>query len=109
MCSSDLRDSFGVVAQLRLENLDRDVAAEIVVERAVHARHATLAKQLFELVSAREELAGTHLVRRSPALGERSAEGVFPDVQRLGELGIGDHERYEHTDDIAVEPAGEEQ
>src|SRR5688572_19593207 len=36
-------------------------------------------------------------------------ECVFPDVERLVELGVGDHERAEHADAVRVDAGAEEQ
>ena len=102
-----------VLGVVLVQDLQRDVPLEQRVVRAVDARHAARADDVLELVAVRDQLAHRHrnlaFPQSAEKLVERRLERVFPDVERLVELGVGDHERAEHADAVAVHAGLEQQ
>ena len=76
---------------------------EHAVVRAVDARHASGADELLELVPVRDTSPTIKVVTSPGPSAEARFERLFPDAERLLELGVGDHERDEHADAVAVD------
>ena len=92
-----------VAAVLVVQDLQRDVALEQRVERAVDASTCRRCRRRsFELVPVRDQLRHSHRTTVPAAENGTSAsdvrERVFPGRERLVELGVRDHERAEHAD-----------
>src|SRR5205085_11780018 len=99
-----------VAAVVVVQDLQRDVPFEQRVVRLEDARHPARANELAQLVPA-----GDHLTYHESeifpgtSLLKRRLERLLPDVERLVELRVREHERAEHPDAVRVDPRLEEQ
>ncbi len=106
-----------VVGVVLMQHLECDVALEQLVARAVDARHAAGPHELLELVALGDQLTGHGAgsggegarghegrTRKPPwRLRENRFERLFPGVERLVQLRIGDHERTEDADAVRMD------
>ena len=84
---AEARREVGIAQVLGTEQLDRDLAPELGIERAVDGRHATLAEQLHEPVAAAKDgpdlgqMCPSTYVRRA-AVPRRAPRGMVPHEPR---------------------------
>ena len=94
--AAEALDVLVLVVVALVQDLQRDRALEHAVVRAEDARHPARPDELLELVSVCEDVTYDQrplLPRLAASLIESRSERLFPDAERLLELGVGDDER----------------